>query len=108
MYAEIFAKSEDNEASPGKRAWLNTGSNAPSIELETTRPDHLGKPPWHIRLSANSTRYSGTGERGGDMPATNYKMQADLTPADVVALVNFVLKHGLLEVVESASSRKRK
>jgi hypothetical protein len=106
MYAEIHVKSEDNESSRGKTTWLNTGDAMPSIKILRTKPEHLGRPPWHVQLSANGYRELGSGQRGGEWRGNKYKLQVELTHAEVAALVNFALVNGLIQVVPDHQDNK--
>lgn len=97
MYVEISAKTEDN-LSRGKTTWLNTGDRLPSFEVKTDRAHHLGQPDWYVQLLATGLRSTGTGERGGAMRDTAYRLEAHITPADMVALVEFAIRSGLVKV----------
>lgn len=100
MYAEIHSKSEINDESSGKTMWVN--SDALDIQIDATSPKHLESPPWHIVVKAEMTEEKSSGTRsrslmGGETyRAVNRKLEIQLTPDDLSALLNFALTNGLL------------
>ena len=66
------------------------------MRVSKKAPDHLGNPEWHIQIKAEQTVELGTGERGGDYKAVDRSLEIELTPQDITALFNFVLKNKLL------------
>lgn len=105
MYAQIHAKSDVNDDSPGKTMWVNEDNV--QIEFSSSAPKHLDSPPWHIELKAQSYEES-TGERGGEWKAITRTLEVHLTPADISKLLDVVLKNGLLSVSVVAGNTPRK
>ncbi len=108
MYVQIFAKSEENETSRGKTSWFNAGKKLPTITLLSTRPTHLGSPPWHLQIDGSQNREASSGMNNGEYRAYDYELTLELTPTDLAALVNFALTNGLVKVTAAKRSKNRK
>lgn len=102
MYVEIHAKS-DSESSRGKTAWLNTGNLRATIAIKRSNGEHLGSPEWYLQLNAKGYREVGTGDRGGDVRGTDYRLEIQLTPSEVAHIVDFALHNSLVSAVAAPS-----
>lgn len=98
MYVEIHSKSEVDDESAGKRMWVNV--DTPKIEMLSSSPKHLGFPPWHIEITADQYfEYSnGSMSDGYGYKAVVRKLEVQLTPADISALLKVALASGLLQL----------
>lgn len=99
MYVEIHSKDEYRDSSRGKSTWVN--ADIEKLRVETTAPKHLDSPPWHVVIEATMIHETSSGIRsvtGETLRAVARRVEVQLTPADVVTLVNLVLARGLLSV----------
>jgi hypothetical protein len=92
VYAEIQAVDEWNEPD-GRGKSMRVNDDAPLVRVVEDGST------WHVHLAAafSEQRSSGVRTNSGGR-ATNRYLSVDLTPSDVVAIVNAVLNKGLLRV----------
>lgn len=100
MYISINSSNEDNTGA-GKSMWVN--SDIEDLRLSKEPAEHLGSPPWYLEFKGSTYEDRGSGARGGNITSFIKKVEVQLTPADIVVLLNFALKHNLL----SLSVKKR-
>lgn len=93
MYAEIHAVTEENTDSPGKRSFVNTGDY--ELAVGELPAKHLGDPDKYLEVTAESSQWIGTGERGGEDRTIRRKLTLHLLEEDLNEIFRFALKNDL-------------
>jgi hypothetical protein len=109
MYVEIHSRSETDEESSGKTMWVNASTQ--KVAIETSAPEHLGAPPWHIEVVGKTYVEYSNGHYGGNYKGVIRRLLLQLTPEDVAELVNVAFANGLLDIstkIRKASRAKGK
>lgn len=94
MYAEIYAVTGDRTDSSGKRTWVNTDTF--SLAIGGPPAEHLGNPEKYLELTAKTSHWIGTGERGGFERTIEREFQLQLLEEDLRKIMDFALAHGLV------------
>lgn len=94
MYLQIHSRSDDSPEHGGKTSWINT--NKILCAAKRTAPDHLGKPAWHLEISASATYALSSGERGGDPKYMNRKALLQLTAEDLEQIIRVAAAEGFV------------
>ena len=109
MDAEVHSIDELKEIDNGKGKRHRVSDDSPVVKVLSTSPKHLRSPSWHVEIQASSSDTRGTGERsdGYGRKTTNSYLTLELTPSDVVAIINAVMSKGLLKISESKTKVTR-
>lgn len=82
-----------------------TGRKPPTYEIERGSFNRGIRPVKNrkeeivsLELKATRSRNPGTGERGGEFRAYDYKFMLELEPKDVEEIITAAVKHGLISV----------
>lgn len=97
MYVEIHAKNTDG-VSRGKKQWAMIHRMASALKLHIPYERPGGGLPWAITVQGTSSTVHGNGARLGKPVEIESHVLIELSPADVGAIVDFALQHGLVRI----------
>jgi len=99
MFAEIFAKSELEPSSRGKRSYVTTSAEL-KLAVIKRKSTPVAEATKALRITANGFRFPSN---------SAYEIRLELSSAEVATLVNFMFEQGLVQVspVDSKTTRAR-
>lgn len=101
MYVEIHAQSTEG-SSRGKKQWAQVHQVEGALELHVPYKGTGMARPWAMTIRGASTNVHGNGARLGKPVEIESRVLVELSPDDVVAIVGFALRHGLVRFEPSA------
>ena len=94
MYVQIHSRRDDSPEHGGKTSWVNSGK--PSFVAMRKATEHLGKPAWHIQVTALGKWELSSGERSGIPKNMNKTALHQLMAEDLEAIARIAVAEGLL------------